>query len=91
MQTFQQELARTLLDRCGGDLSQLVVLFPSLRARSFFHDAVSQLVDRPIWQPSWMSIDDIMQRGSGLERGERIRLISELFEVSNIQREYGSS
>lgn len=81
MQTFQQELARTLLDRCGGDLSQLVVLFPSLRARSFFHDAVSQLVDRPIWQPSWMSIDDIMQRGSGLERGERIRLISELFEV----------
>lgn len=81
MQTFQQELAQTLLDRDNGDLSQFVVLFPSLRARSFFNDAISQLVNTPVWQPTWMSIDDIMRRCSGLIPGERIRLISELFEV----------
>lgn len=81
MQTFQQELAKMLLDRCGGDLSQFVVLFPSLRARTFFNDAVAQLTEIPVWQPSWMSIDELMERGSGLMRGERIRLISELYEV----------
>lgn len=81
MQTFQQELARTLLDRCDGDLSQYVVLFPSLRARTFFNDAVAQMTDRPVWQPSWMSIDELMERGSGLVRGERIRLISELYKI----------
>lgn len=81
MQTFQQELARTLLDRYDGDLSPFVVLFPSLRARTFFNDAVAQIMDKPVWQPSWMSIDDLMMRGSGLERGERIRLISELYDI----------
>lgn len=81
MITFQSELAQALLKRHSNDLSELVVLFPSLRARAFFNDALNELVDRPIWQPSWSTIDEIMERGSGLVRGERIRLISELYKV----------
>ena len=81
MTTFQSELAQALLRRHSNDLSELVVLFPSLRARVFFNDALNALVDRPIWQPMWSTIDEIMERGSGLVRGERIRLISELFKV----------
>ncbi|MBP3547705.1 MAG: PD-(D/E)XK nuclease family protein [Alistipes sp.] len=81
MQTFQRELAEALITRYHGDLSQLVVLFPSLRARTFFNDAIAQIVDRPVWQPSWTSVDEIMERGSGLVRGERIRLISELYNI----------
>lgn len=81
MITFQSELAQALLRRHSYDMSELVVLFPSLRARAFFNDALNTLVDRPIWQPSWSTIDEIMERGSGLIRGERIRLISELFKV----------
>lgn len=81
MTTFQSELAQALLKRHSNDLSDLVVLFPSLRARAFFNDALNKLVDRPLWQPSWSSIDEIMERGSGLVRGERIRLISELFKI----------
>ena len=81
MTTFQSELAQALLKRHSNDLSDLVVLFPSLRARAFFNDALNELVDRPLWQPSWSSIDEIMERGSGLVRGERIRLISELFKI----------
>lgn len=81
MATFLSELAQILLKRHSNDLSNLVVLFPSLRARAFFNDALNAIVDRPIWQPAWSSIDDIMERGSGLMRGERIRLISELYKV----------
>lgn len=81
MQTFLKELAKTLLDRYSGDLSQLVVLFPSLRARSFFNDAISQLVNTPVWQPKWTTIDELMEQGSGLVRGDRIRLISELYKI----------
>ena len=81
MITFQSELAQALLRRHSYDLSELVVLFPSLRARAFFNDALNRLVDRPIWQPTWSTIDEIMERGSGLVRGERIRLISELYRV----------
>ncbi len=79
--TFQQELANELLAKYNGDLSSLVIIFPSLRARTFFNDALASIHKRPIWQPRWLSIDDIMEQASGLRRGERIRLISELHHV----------
>lgn len=81
LHTFVRELAQRLIERNNGDMSNLVVMFPSLRARVFFNDAVSELVDHPVWQPSWMTIDELMERGSGLIRGERIRLIAELFKI----------
>lgn len=56
-------------------------MFPSLRARAFFNDAISEASDRPVWQPRYTTIDDIMERGSGLVRGERIRLIAELYNI----------
>ena len=56
-------------------------MFPSLRARAFFNDALSKASDRPTWQPRYTTIDDIMERGSGLVRGERIRLITELYNI----------
>ena len=77
--SFQQELAKDLLDRYSEDLSSLVVIFPSLRARAFFNDRLSSLVTRPVWQPSWMSIDELMEQQSGLVKGEKILLISELY------------
>ena len=81
MTSFLQELAQRLLNRHSNDLSHLVVMFPSLRARTFFNDAISNIVDTPVWQPSWSSIDEVMERGSKLKRGERIRLISELYSI----------
>lgn len=81
MSTFLQELATRLLTDHTNDLSQLVMMFPSLRARVFFNDALQQRSTTPIWQPRYTTIDEIMERGSGLIRGERIRLISELFKI----------
>ena len=81
MSSFIREVAQTLLKRYGNDLSNLVVIFPSTRARVFFNDALTELIDTPMWQPSWSSIDELMEQGSGLKRGERIRLIAELFKI----------
>lgn len=79
--TFQQELARKLFERYSGDLSSLTILFPSLRARTFFNNALSELYDKPCWQPHWRTIDEIMEGISKLERGDRFRLIAELYKV----------
>ena len=81
MSTFLQELASRLLDNHANDLSQLVMMFPSLRARAFFNDALSEASDSPTWQPRYTTIDNIMERGSGLVRGDRIRLITELYNI----------
>ncbi len=81
MQGFLEEVASDLYARYGDRLSDCTVLFPSRRARLFFVDALSQIVQRPLWQPQWTTIDDLMTEISGLRTGDRIRLIVELYKV----------
>ena len=81
MATFLQELAQKLLKDHDNDLSQLVVMFPSQRARVFFNDAIGESTDTPTWQPHYTSIDEIMVQASGYTIGDRIKLIVELYKV----------
>ena len=81
MKTFLSEVAADLYARYGEHLSERAVLFPSRRARLFFVDALSRIADRPMWQPSWATIDDLMTEISGLRHGDRVRLITELYKI----------
>ena len=81
MTTFLYEVAADLYARYGELLSERAVLFPSRRARLFFIDALSQIADRPMWQPAWVTIDDLMTEISGLRHGDRVRLITELYKI----------
>ncbi|MBQ5853329.1 MAG: hypothetical protein IIW53_04470, partial [Rikenellaceae bacterium] len=76
--TFVEEVAEDLYSRDGRDVSRLRILFPSRRAQLFFTDALSRLSDAPMWQPQFESIDRLMTSISGIEHGERVRLITEL-------------
>ncbi len=87
MQSFLQEVAADLYRRYGEEVSSLHILFPTRRARHFFIDALSQLAERPMWQPRWLTIDELMQEVSGLHPGERIRLIAELYKVYSAYHE----
>ncbi len=80
-QTFLQEVARTLYDLYGDDISSLTLVFPSRRARLFFSDALSQLIDRPIWQPHYVSMDDVMCEASSFVAGDKLVLLSELYKI----------
>ena len=81
MPGFLQEVAADLYDRYGDDISSLSVLFPSRRARLFFIDALSGIAERPLWQPRWTTIDELMSGISGLRIGDRVRLVTELYKV----------
>lgn len=81
MKTFLSEVAADLYARYGEHLSERAVLFPSRRARLFFVDALSRIADRPMWQPSWATIDDLMTEISGLRHSDRVRLITELYKI----------
>ncbi|MBR3887206.1 MAG: PD-(D/E)XK nuclease family protein [Alistipes sp.] len=80
-QTFLQEAAQRLYERYGDDISSLRIVLPSQRARLFFSDALSALITKPIWQPRYISMDDIMSRYSTLEVGDKVRLITELYRI----------
>lgn len=81
MTGFLQEVAADLYDRYGEEVSSLHLLFPSRRARVFFTDALSRIAARPLWQPHWTTVDELMSEASGLRTGDRLRLIAELYKV----------
>ena len=85
MVTFVEEVAADLYRRYGREVSRLRIMFPSRRAQLFFTDALSRLTDTPIWQPQFETIDRLMTSIAGIEHGERVRLITELY---NVYREF---
>ncbi len=88
MKGFLEEVARSLHGRYGEGISECAVLFPSRRARLFFTEALSGIVGRPVWQPEWTTVDDLMSEISGLRTAERVRLITELYKIySNYHKE----
>ncbi len=81
MKGFLEELAQDLFSRMGDGISDCAILFPSRRTCLFFTDAMSRLTDHPLWQPRWVTIDRLMGDISGLKKGDRVRLITELYKV----------
>ncbi len=74
-------MAADLWSRYGEGIERLTMVFPSRRARLFFGDALSAIIDRPMWQPADIQIDTLAEELSGLRRGERLRLVVELWRV----------
>ncbi|MDE5621455.1 MAG: PD-(D/E)XK nuclease family protein, partial [Alistipes sp.] len=81
MRSFLEEVARDLYERYGAGIADRSILFPSRRARLFFVDALGGIADRPMWEPQWTTIDELMSEISGLRTGDRVRLIVELYKV----------
>lgn len=81
MRGFLTEVAQDLYGRYGDDISSLHIVFPSRRARLFFLDALASVAERPVWQPHWVTVDDLMSEISGLVSADRIRLVAELYKV----------
>ena len=88
MKTFIEEVALRLYEKYGDELSSLTMVMPSKRARLFFAEALSKIAQRPIWEPNFTSIDDIMCELSALGKADKLRLIAELHKVySNYHKE----
>ncbi len=79
--SFLEESATYLYSQYGDSLAQLGVILPSRRARLFFVDALARVAQSPVWQPEWVAVDDIMSNIAGIESGERVRLITELYKI----------
>ena len=81
MNSFLSEVASYLYDRYGDDISSLKMIFPNRRAQLFFCDALMKKIRRPVWQPTFVSIQELMENISGLHTSDRIKLIVELYKI----------
>lgn len=81
MATFIEEVALQLYEKYGDGLSSLTLLLPSKRARLFFAEALSKVAVSPMWEPEYGSIDELMCDLSGVRKGDKLKLVAELYKV----------
>ena len=90
MRGFITEVADALYRRYGDDISSLRLVFPNRRAQLFFCDALSSLIHRPLWQPAFVSIGELMERLPARQRPGQAdyRTLQGLFPCSRREFRY---
>ncbi|MDE7134863.1 MAG: PD-(D/E)XK nuclease family protein [Rikenellaceae bacterium] len=82
MESFISEVVRDLYCRYGTDISDVRIVLPGKRSRLFFDRQIASLLsETPVWQPRYLSMNDITAQLSGLEHGGRLKLLTELFII----------
>ncbi len=89
MNYFLQNIARDLHAKYGNDVSEFCIVFPNRRAGLFFGKYYAELIDKPLWSPHIITVNDLMQELSNLQLVDRLTLLFELFHVYKQTRQSG--
>ena len=80
-QSFIAEVAERVLGDNPQNLHQVTIVFPNRRAGLFFRKELSKLIEKPIWMPQVISMEDFVSSFSPLRKVEKIEAIFSLYEV----------
>lgn len=78
---FLKTVARDLLEKFNGELSDITVVFPNNRAKIFFNKYLYECVGKPLWSPSYTTIQSLFQSCSSLNVVDDIKLVCILYEI----------
>jgi len=81
MEKFLQLVAKDLFSLYGEKIHEVTIVFPNRRAGVFFQKFLSEVTNKVIWAPNFITINDLMKELSGLNTGDRISLVLELYKV----------
>lgn len=78
---FLERIAKHLFEQNGGDIRDHCLVFPSRRAGLFFLKYYSALLDKPVWSPSILTINEFFGSFSELDVADNEILLFELYKV----------
>ncbi len=81
MTTFLDTVAADLYARYDNNLSQCCLVFPNRRSRLFFAQSLSKLISKPLWQPTYKSIEEVIEEQTGQKSSDTFSLLLELYEI----------
>lgn len=81
MKSFLSEVAATLYERYGQDISSLTIVFPNRRGSRFFARELSAIITQPTWQPTFSSIDDLLRSYTGMQPAHTLTLTAQLYNI----------
>lgn len=77
--TFLDHVAEDLLQRFGGDLSHVAVVFPNKRAALFLNRKLAHIWGKPLWSPAYLTVSELFQSHSTLKLADHIELVCRLY------------
>lgn len=81
MSSFLHLLAQDLIRKFPVHPEQITVIFPNKRAGLFLAEELSRLAATPYWMPDIVTLDEYMERCTGLQTPEDLILIIKLFKA----------
>ena len=81
MKPFLQAVAQDIYSRFKDEMSRTAVIFPSKRAGLWMDRYLYECAERPLWSPSYVSIDDLFCSFSSLKKESQIRTVCILHDI----------
>ena len=81
MKSFLEEIVDQLISKHSKNLEEVTIVLPSKRAIVFFKYYLSKRLEKPVWLPKLISIEDFMLEISELELIDNLRLQFMFFKV----------
>jgi hypothetical protein len=78
---FLQAVAKDIYSEYGNEISSLTLVLPSRRAQLFFFDELTALIDKPVWSPAYMSLEEVVSSFTQLKKLDDFALLMLLYEV----------
>ncbi|MEP6737502.1 MAG: PD-(D/E)XK nuclease family protein [Chryseolinea sp.] len=82
MNAFLYELARTIHTKYR-ELDKLTVVFPNRRAVLYFKKHLSDIIDKPVFAPTMITIEDFIGSFSSYKVPDKLELIHRLYKSYN--------
>ena len=81
MTYFLENIAKTVYAEFGNSLNRHCMVFPSRRAGLYFMKYLAACIDKPVWSPSVMTINELFRSFSPLQLAGNEVLLFELYKV----------
>jgi hypothetical protein len=76
-----QQIASVYLLEHEQELGNMLFVFPNRRAGLFFLNYLSKMIDRPLFAPETMTVNELFARLSNLQTADRISLLFRLYTI----------
>ncbi len=81
MKNFLRNVTEDILSKFGDDLSDVAVVFPNRRAKLYMNRYITEIADKPLFSPCYMSISELFSSKTSRVAADRIEAVSTLYKV----------
>ncbi len=81
MNSFLYRVARALFSEYGEGISKFTFVFPNRRAGLFFRKYLTTLINKPVFSPEVITVNDCFFSASELQPADRISMLFRLYSI----------